>query len=101
MMDRTVSPQKLALFAEVCELFKGNDAPTQCNRVREVLQRGYPLSTFEASRWLGVYYCPARVLELRQEGMNILTNWTVVESESGTKHRVGDYLLVREVPHAA
>ena len=69
----------------------------------EFLSRGYMLNTFEASRFLDVYYGPARILELRNDGHNIITHWATVQTESGKLHRVGNYLLVRdgEVQHAA
>ena len=59
------------------------------------------LSTFEASRHLDVYHCPARILQLRAEGHNIITHWVTVTTEAGKPHRVGNYMLVREVRHAA
>ncbi len=100
-MVQPINPDKLAMLTEVRRLFPGNDGPAQRLRVREVLERGYSLSTFEASRYLDVYWCPARVMELRKAGLNIVTHWTVVETESGETHRVGNYLLVREVRNAA
>lgn len=99
-MSHHIPPDKLAALLEVRDSLPGNDAKTQCQRVLAILHRGYMLSTFEASRYLDVYYCPARVKELRDGGYNIITHWVTVETESGQLHRVGNYLLVREVQHA-
>jgi hypothetical protein len=98
-----IDPGKLAALLEVRDLIAGNDGKTQARRVLEFLSRGYMLNTFEASRFLDVYYCPARILELRNDGHNIITHWATVQTESGKLHRVGNYLLVRdgEVQHAA
>lgn len=92
---------KLAVLAEVREMFKGNEAGAQRRRVQEVLERGFTLNTFEASRHLDVYYCPARIKELRDDGLNIVTHWVRVLTEAGVSHRIGQYLLVRGVSHAA
>lgn len=99
-MNDAIDPHKLALFAELMANVKGTSATPQRQRVREVLARGYPLNTFEASRHLDVYHCPARVRELRREGLDIVTHWVTVITESGDKHQVGNYLLRQEVPGA-
>jgi hypothetical protein len=100
-MNNDSNPDKLAARLEVREMFPGADGKTQCNRVREFLERGHMLNTFEASRHLDVYHCPARILQLRAEGLNIVTQWVKVTTEAGRPHRVGNYLLVREVRNAA
>jgi hypothetical protein len=71
---------------------KGEDTLSQCQRMTKALSR-YAITTFAAMRYLDVYYPPARVLELRKLGANILTAWQVVETEQGKKHRVGLYVL--------
>ena len=101
-MSAPIPTDKMAALIEVRELFPGLDAKSQCNRVLEFLQRGFMLSTFEASRYLDVYYSPARIMELRTAGHNIITHWVNVQTEAGQLHRVGNYLLVRgEAQHAA
>jgi hypothetical protein len=92
---------KLAVLAEVRQMFKGNEAGAQRRRVQEVLERGFTLNTFEASRHLDVYHCPARIKELRNSGLNIVTHWVRVLTEAGVSHRIGQYLLVRGAGHAA
>lgn len=100
-MSNHIAPAKFAALLEVRDLIAGNDGKTQCLRVLEFLSRGYMLNTFEASRYLDVYHCPARIKELRDDGHHIITHWVIVETEANKPHRVGNYLLVREVQHAA
>jgi hypothetical protein len=100
-MSNPIPPDKLAAMIEARDLFPGIDAKDQCHRVLAILERGFMLSTFEASRHLDVYYCPARILELRGLGYRIITHWVTVTTEAGRPHRVGNYLLMRGVEHAA
>lgn len=100
-MSAPIHPDKLAALIEAAHLFPGNDAKAQCNRIFYVLALGFMLSTFEASRHLDVYYTPARILELRAQGHNIITHWVTVTTEASKPHRVGNYLLQRGVQHAA
>ena len=44
-------------------------------------------------RYLDIYYCPARVLQLRAAEHRITTHWQTVVTEAGEKHRVGLYVL--------
>jgi hypothetical protein len=53
----------------------------------------YSINTFEAMRYLDVYHCPARILQLRKQGHNIITHWQTVVTEAGERHRVGLYVL--------
>ena len=98
MTDNTQST-KLTALTEVREMFNSNDGNSQCRRILEFLQRGYMLNTFEASRHLDVYHCPARIRQLRAAGHNIVTHWIKVVTEAGKPHRVGNYLLVRGDRH--
>jgi len=102
MSSSAIPNDKMAALIAIRDLFPGLDAKTQCNRVLDFLGRGYMLSTFEGSRYLDVYHLPARIMELRNAGHNIITHWTMVETEAGKLHRVGNYMLVRgEARHAA
>lgn len=89
--EATPSEKKAALEAIRAE-FKGADANTQSARLLEALAR-FPVTTFEAMRYLDVYHCPARVLQLRKQGWKIATHWQTVLTEAGEKHRVGLYAL--------
>ncbi|OAD40303.1 hypothetical protein LPB72_18640 [Hydrogenophaga crassostreae] len=72
--------------------FKGTASRSQAARLLEALSR-FPISTFEAMRYLDVYHCPARILQLRKRGHRITTHWQTTVTESGALHRVGLYVL--------
>ncbi len=93
MNQKKATPNKEAALIEIREQIKGNDSKSQCQRLREALTR-FPINTFEASRYLDVYHAPARVLQLRKFGENIVTYWQSIETEAGIKHRVGKYVLI-------
>ena len=91
--NKATSPEKKAALEAIRAEFKGTTNNTQCARLLEALTR-FPVSTFEAMRFLDVYHCPARVLQLRKAGHRIVTHWQTVVTEGGEMHRVG--LYVRE-----
>ena len=90
--NKATSPEKKAALEAIRDEFKGTGSWSQAARLLEALSR-YPITTFEAMRYLDVYYCPARIMELRRQGYNIITHWQTVITESGERHRVGLYLL--------
>ena len=95
--SKATFPEKKAALKAIRDEFKGIDSRSQAARLLEALSR-YSITTFEAMRYLDVYHCPARILELRRQGHNIITHWQTVITESGERHRVGLYLLAgREV----
>lgn len=92
MDEKKTTPfEKKAALEAIRAEFKGTGANTQCARLLEALTR-FPVTTFEAMRFLDVYYCPARVLQLRKAGHRITTHWQTVVTEAGVKHRVGLYV---------
>lgn len=94
-MDKKIPPHKEAAFKEINQQFTGDNANQQCERLLQAL-RMYSINTYEASRGLGVYHPPARVLQLRKKGYPIDTVWQTIVAENGDKHRVGCYLLRSE-----
>jgi hypothetical protein len=92
------SPEKIAALRAIHDLFKGTGTATQYKRLLEAL-RQFGVTTFEAMRYLDVYHCPARVLQLRKQGHNITTRWQTVITEAGEKHRVGLYVLDSGASH--
>ena len=90
--NKAASPEKKAALKAIRDEFKGIDSRSQAARLLEALLR-YSITTFEAMRFLDVYYCPARIMELRKQGHNIITHWQTVITESGECHRVGLYVL--------
>lgn len=87
-------PQKEAALIRLREESKGSDSDSQCRRLQAALER-FPITTFEAMRFLDVYHVPARVLQLRKRGHDIVTHWKVIQTEAGEAHRVGLYVLRR------
>jgi hypothetical protein len=86
------SPAKQADLRRIIDIFPGSSAKQQMQRLLTALAR-YRLTTFEAMRYLDVYHCPARVLQLRKRGYKIKTHWEWVQTESGDSHEVGCYVL--------
>ncbi|PTQ68369.1 helix-turn-helix protein [Nitrosomonas oligotropha] len=91
-MDKKIPPHKEAAFQEINRNFSGDDAKHQCERLLQALKM-YSINTYEASRGLGVYHPPARILQLRKKGYPIDTVWQTIVAENGDTHRVGCYLL--------
>lgn len=97
--EATSSEKKAALEAIRAE-FRGTDTNTQSERLLAALTR-FPVTTFEAMRFLDVYHCPARVLQLRKAGHRITTHRQTVTTEAGVKHSVGLYTLETRTSHEA
>lgn len=92
-MKKNATPsEKKAALEMIRTEFKGTASRSQRARLLEALSR-YSVTTFEAMRYLDVYHCPARILQLRKEGYSITTHWLMVETEAGEEHRVGLYVL--------
>ena len=92
MTNKKGHPDKEAALVKLSKEFTGNSAKEQCARFLQALSR-FKISTYEASRFLGIYHPPARALELRKQGHLIDTVWEKVEAENGILHRVGCYVL--------
>jgi hypothetical protein len=92
MDNKKGHPDKEAALVQLSEDFIGNSAKQQCHRLLQALQL-FKINGYEASRFLGIYHPPARVLELRKQGHKVDTVWETVEAENGIMHRVGCYVL--------
>ena len=92
-MDKkmAISFEKKTALEAIREQFKGTDNNTQCARLLEALTR-FSVTTFEAMRYLDVYHCPARIMQLRKAGHKIDTHRQTVITEAGVKHSVGLYI---------
>ena len=75
-----------------------NSAANQRSKLLAYLQAHGSITTSEARQLLDIYYPPARVFELKQEGYFIETLWQTWVSEYGAKHRKGRYVLTRKKP---
>jgi len=91
-MTKKIPLKKEAVFQEINIKFTGDSAKEQCTRLLQALKR-FSINSFEASRGLGIYHPPARILQLRQQGHKINTIWQTIVAENGDKHRVGCYVL--------
>lgn len=99
MDEKKTTPGKEAALKEIREQFSGTTARRQADRLLAAL-RQFPITTFEAMRLLDVYHAPARVLQLRKAGHQIITLRQRVETEAGVPHNVGLYVLQRGDGHA-
>ena len=98
---KATSPEKKAALEAIRAEFKGTDCATQRTRLIEAMRCGLAVSTYEARRDLDIYYPPARIKELRDDGHAIKTLWQTVTTEAGDDHRVGLYILESGVHHEA
>lgn len=99
--EKATSPEKKAALEAIRAEFKGNDSATQRTRLMEAFRRGWAISTFEAMRYLDIYFPPARVKELRDLGERIKTHWVNIATESGDHHHIGLYVLESGASHDA
>lgn len=97
--EKATSPEKKAALEAIRDQFKGNDSATQRRRLMAAFKRGWAISTFEAMRYLDVYFPPARIKELRDLGEKIKTLWVNVLTESGELHNIGLYVLESGASH--
>ena len=86
------SPAKRGALAWILATLPGTSCPTQCERIREALAQ-FPITTFEAMRYLDCYDPRARVMQRRNAGEPSVTPWRPGTPESGDRHRVGLYAL--------
>lgn len=92
-IERT-SAAKIAALEAIRDGAPGLASETQEKRLLEALA-SWPVTTFEAMRYLDVYHVPARVMGLRARGHSIATIWVKTPTEAGELHRVGQYVLTR------
>lgn len=93
------APAKVAALKQIRDQFTGTSGNNQSQRLLAALAR-FPITTFEAMRFLDVYHCPARVLQLRKAGHEIITHRQTITTEAGAKHTVGLYVMLRGASHA-
>ncbi|QLH44038.1 MAG: hypothetical protein HWD59_06920 [Coxiellaceae bacterium] len=54
------------------------------------------MTTVDARAKLNILHPPARILELRRSGYNIVTHWTTIFDDMNQAHRIGEYILMGE-----
>ena len=84
----------------VRDAHKGDSGSTQSARLLAALHTLEHVTTYEAMRYLDIYDPRARKLNLKNAGIEIVTTWRTVITESGDKHRIGVYSLARGVSRA-
>lgn len=89
------SPSKIAYLKTLRKTFPGHSSQAQRNRVLAALRRS-PCTTYELMRFADVFDPRPRVLELRRQGLKIITSWVHEPTESGELHRIGVYALLRD-----
>lgn len=90
--------EKKAALEAIRDESKGTESKAQADRLLNALGR-YAVTTFEAMRYLDVYYGPTRVLQLCTRGYQITMHWQTLVTEVGEKNRVGFYVLESGVQH--
>lgn len=90
-----ITAERIAALLQIREAVPGVSADPQCQRLLMAMMQCQHVSTFEASRYLDVYYPPARKLELVRQGHPVQTVMRPVLTEAGKVHRVGFYYLAR------
>lgn len=89
-----IIPERLAVFEQILKEHKGVNSLSQRQRFKAALTILGSVLTFELSRFLSVYYPPARKFELvHDEGWDIVLSWERFETESGEVHLIGRYVL--------
>lgn len=79
---------------QICSDFCFTDTTNaQRKRILDFLGKNGPLSTLKARQELNVMHPAARVMELRRQGFNIVTNWRIDYTDRGKPHRVAEYVL--------
>lgn len=69
---------------------------TQKQRLRDYLESGQPLRRLDAWDKLGIIEAPARITELRQEGMDIATTMITVTNRYGEKVRIAEWRMIND-----
>lgn len=95
MTLHTTPPERIAALHAVRDRHIGLAAPAKRDRLLDALQTCGHSTTFEASRHLDLYDPRARAMELRRDGHQILTTRRVAPTESGERHLIGVYSLVK------
>jgi len=92
---KSTTLEKESTLKKLRDQFIGTEAETQAKLMLEAL-RLFPVTTFEASRFLDIYHPAGRVKELREQGHKINTLRTYSFTEAGVKHCIGKYVLLMQ-----
>ena len=90
---KKATPQREAALKNILARMPGNDTATQRARMLTAMHEPGSVTSYEGSRYLDCYDPRARIHELRNEGLAILTVMRAEQTESGVFHRVGVYSI--------
>lgn len=94
-----ITPEKIAIIREIAARHSGISGTAQRACVLEILRAVRNASTYELSRFGGVFDPRPRIFELRAEGYDIKTSRRQIQTESGELHSLGVYTLMAEPGH--
>lgn len=93
--DRGDGATRKSLLEQIHADFPGNSARAQRARLLAAMREGGSITTTEARLFLEVMNPSQRVTELRNQGAEIDTAWTLEPSEAGRDpHRQARYVLI-------
>jgi len=93
--DRGDGATRKSLLQQIHADFPGNSASTQRARLLAAMREAGHITTTEARLFLEVMNPSQRVTELRNQGAEIDTAWTLEPSEAGRDpHRQARYVLI-------
>ena len=93
--DRGDGATRKSLLEQIHADFPGNSARAQRARLLAAMREGGSITTTEARLFLEVMNPSQRVTELRNQGAEIDTAWTLEPSEAGRDpHRQARYVLL-------
>lgn len=90
-MNKKYAPRKSSERKQVER--KGISAHAQRQRLLAALHEG-PVTTLAARLEHEFLHPAARVQELREQGLNIVTHWQTIETIPEARHRVARYVLM-------
>jgi hypothetical protein len=67
-----ITPERIAALLAIRDSVRGTEAAPQRLRLITAIERLQRVSTFEASRYLDIYFPPARKLELVRDGHPVI-----------------------------
>jgi hypothetical protein len=92
---KEAAPVKKAATCKTQNYNRVLPAKAQCRMLLAELRKR-PLTTLEIRRDLDILGAAQRIMDLRDEGYQIITHWCWDITEAGVPHRVGRYVLLAE-----
>lgn len=66
----------------------------QCLEILLSLKENRSLNTMQARKCLGIQHPSGRIMELRKQGYNIVTHWSIEYDTLHQPHRIAEYVLL-------